>query len=411
MSIFDASFYAVNIHGLGFAGAGLALWGVGLWVFLRDAKSQLAQVFLFFSFTVSLWQIGAGISFFATEPTIAFVWDKILWLGVIFISPSIYMVTAYLLDLPHKLVRAWGAYLLFVPFAAALPFNLVIDGVIKYSWGYYPRAGILEPWFLVFFVGQMLLIFSLYVRALRKQEIRDLQKKQARIVFVGYLIAYVGALDYLPNFSVNYLPLGVIPITTFTVLIAYAIVRYKLFAVTPEIAAPTIISTMEDALLVADAGGNIVIANQAAARLLCRPHGSPKDLYGAPLANFYRGADSVWARAESSSKNTLIMLSGVDSELQSLSGRRVPVSLSISVLRSRSGAPEGLALVAHDMRKIQEYVIQLQQQKNELEQTHERLAERKHEAETLNRRAVDRELKMIELKARIATFESQLANK
>ncbi|HLC99442.1 MAG TPA: histidine kinase N-terminal 7TM domain-containing protein [Patescibacteria group bacterium] len=413
MDIFNLANYSFNPHAIPYLVSGLFVLILGIVVFHRKASSLTHISFAVFALTIAMWLLGWFVSYHANNPSTAFFWTKILWIGVIFISPSIYFFAVSILDLPQKKKRIIFGYLLFLPFLFALPFDAVISGVWSYWWAYYAKAGILELPFLLVFFSQMLFIFWRYVQFLRNPSLPSFQHRQIRVLFIALLIIYLGAFDYLTNFGVPYYPLGFIPVAIFSGMVAYAILQYELFKVTPQIAAPTIISTMSDALLVADAEGSIVIANQAAAQLLEKTNDTEK-LLGKPIKSYLAQSETLWKQALKAPKGTPELFSGEESSLCTANKKTVPVSLSIGIIRDTTGSPMGMTAVAHDLTRINRLVQELRSQKKDLETINAKLAKqaneltiRTEEAERLNKLAVGREMKMIELKGRLGELQKK----
>jgi serine phosphatase RsbU (regulator of sigma subunit) len=125
-------------------------------------------------------------------------------------------------------------YILGVVFALLiLTTPLVVKGVTKYFWGYYPRAGLLHPLFLVYFIGQINVVFTVYTLVLifKKKEMQALQLTQMILLIIGYSI-YTGACaDFLPNYGIQIYPFGYLCAFAFISIVAFTIIRYKLMEI------------------------------------------------------------------------------------------------------------------------------------------------------------------------------------
>lgn len=145
---------------------------------------------------------------------------------------------------------------------------LIID-YIKRPWGWASVwsdsiwAYLYYYYYLSFMGIGLYLIFNF-----RKKTKEPLKKKQAEIIFVTVLVSLIlGSLTdvLLPNLNIHTIP-GVANITALIwgAGVVYAIVKYKFLAITPSVAAESIISTMADSLVLLDREGNIASVNKAA---------------------------------------------------------------------------------------------------------------------------------------------------
>src|SRR3989344_5974826 len=128
MDKFNLANYSFNPHAIPYLVSGLFVLILGIVVFHRKASSLTHISFAVFALTIAMWLLGWFVSYHANNPSTAFFWTKILWIGVIFISPSMYFFAVSILDLPQKKKRMIFGYLLFLPFLFALPFDAVISG-------------------------------------------------------------------------------------------------------------------------------------------------------------------------------------------------------------------------------------------------------------------------------------------
>ncbi|NQT23584.1 MAG: GAF domain-containing sensor histidine kinase [Candidatus Omnitrophica bacterium] len=109
------------------------------------------------------------------------------------------------------------------------------DGVIKYSWGYYPRASSAHPIFLVFFIGIIcLIIYHTFISYLRRDQLftdTDRRKEQIKYLFWAYILYSPACIDYVANYSIAIYPFGYIFATSFLAIVAYAIVKHQLMGI------------------------------------------------------------------------------------------------------------------------------------------------------------------------------------
>jgi len=119
-----------------------------------------------------------------------------------------------------------------------------------------------------------------------------------------------------------------------------------------------IIRSMVNSLVVADRDSNITTANDACCQLLGY---AKEELLGKPAGtifaegapNPFRRESEFWSRCRSTGSAT-----GVETSLRTKQGEAVPVSLSASVMRDRSGETIGTVLVATDLREMKRLLVE-----------------------------------------------------
>ncbi len=123
-----------------------------------------------------------------------------------------------------------------------------------------------------------------------------------------------------------------------------------------------VLESMSEALFLVDHGGRVLRANRAAGELLAR---ADAELLGRPLAECFEEAvpDTPWKVLERSARGRL---TGLDVQAVAAGGRRVPVSLSTSVVRNKQGRITGVLAVARDVTEQKRAEEELARQAREL---------------------------------------------
>jgi PAS domain S-box-containing protein len=119
-----------------------------------------------------------------------------------------------------------------------------------------------------------------------------------------------------------------------------------------------IIRSMVNSLVVADRDSNITTANDACCQLLGY---AKEELLGKPVVmifaegapNPFRRESEFWSRCRSTGSAT-----GVETSLRTKQSEAIPVSLSASVMRDRSGETIGTVLVATDLREMKRLLLE-----------------------------------------------------
>jgi len=339
--------YSFSVYAVPPAVTALALLLVGVAVLIRERASRVSVAFLFILLATSVWLFGLTAMYCATNEAVAIWWARFHFLGIPFIPSTIYLFSVVAMGIYARRKRLiWAGLLLSAFFsAAALYSDVLVAGVYRYWWGYYPRYGWLGILFLAFFFGLALANRRDCWVEYRKAE-PGTHKLRLRALFIAFGIAYLGGLDYLPCYGVPLYAFGYLPVFVCLALTARVTQRYRLVDIAPALAANEIIATMADPLAVCDVDGRIRVVNQA----LCATLGyTQQELLGERI-ECLAGADSGGVEhlrqllSPGTARNEEMLF-------QTKGGEPVAVSISLSPLQDRDRNRVGAILIAHDIRE------------------------------------------------------------
>ena len=281
MQAFDPTNYSFSIFAVPTLITTAAILLLGLSVLIRERISPVSFSFFALTWFVSVWLFAFSCAYLATSEPVAIWWSKFAYLGVPFIAPATYQFTLSMLRRSNKRLE-WFGWLGAGFFAAAtLSTDTLVAGVHKFPWGYYTQYGWMGAPFLIFFATMLVASMVNYWQAYRRSAAGSMHKLRVKALMLAFGIGYVGSIDYVAAYGIELYPFGYLAILGFLVVAARAIWLYHLVDITPAYAAPQIIETMTDALLVLDQEGVVQVANSAAARLYGY---SKEDLTGRTLA-------------------------------------------------------------------------------------------------------------------------------
>ncbi|MBI1883894.1 MAG: hypothetical protein HYS08_06775, partial [Chlamydiae bacterium] len=208
----------------------------GFYIYLKNRNSQTNIAFGLLWFCIALWLFGYAIIFSTPDPKEAYFWTKFVYLGVIFIPTVFYHITVALLDIKTQKTFLKGCYWLSALFLIVSTFtDWFVKGLYQHRWGFYAKAGFFQTIFLFFFAlvyGRGL--FNLY-RACRIKQHAGLDQARIRFVFWAFVIAVVGAIDFIPTYGVEFYPFGYMLVGTLLASISYAIIKHRLLDITTVI--------------------------------------------------------------------------------------------------------------------------------------------------------------------------------
>jgi len=146
-----------------------------------------------------------------------------------FTAPAFYHFTISFLERKNEIKYVIFVYILtLLVTPLSLTSNLFLSGVYNYYWGYYSKAGFFHPFYLAIFFIIFFRGFYLLLRERRKKGMGPIRKLQIKYVFAAYVVALLGAIDYLPKYGIEMYPFGFVFEILFVLIVAYAIVRHKL---------------------------------------------------------------------------------------------------------------------------------------------------------------------------------------
>jgi two-component system, CAI-1 autoinducer sensor kinase/phosphatase CqsS len=112
---------------------------------------SLNLTYAFFTFLTAWWQGSWAVLFNVHDPKLADFIVRVGYSGITFLPVAYYHFVVELLKLKDRRKLVLFSYGIAIVFLLLLwNSNLYVDGFYKYDWGYYPKAGILHPIYLVF---------------------------------------------------------------------------------------------------------------------------------------------------------------------------------------------------------------------------------------------------------------------
>lgn len=183
------------------------------------------------------------------------------------------------------------------------------------------------------------------------------ERRQARLVLIGITVPLISGFSYLASDLVPWFMVFELPPATalwYTFFVGYAIWKYGLFVITPETTADTIVSTMNDGLMLLDDENRIIETNAALTAMLGCCHDG---LAGAPADTLFlnpAGAAEIFSAIRKDGS-----VSDCETALAQRDGRSLPVSLSGTGIRSDDGTFAGFVVILRDIaeRKMHENAL------------------------------------------------------
>jgi HD-GYP domain-containing protein (c-di-GMP phosphodiesterase class II) len=199
---------------------------VGLFVLFRGKRSAFTLV----AVSVFIWLFGYALMYSTKDYELALILARGLYTGVVFIPVFSYHFIIVFLNLKSKKPLISFYYFFTLIFVYMIWKTDFINGLYEYYWGYQTKVGFGHNIFLAFFLAVLLRIFFLLYSAYRKTERNGSPIEHIRIKYVmmSYMVSILAVFDFLPNYGIQFYPLGFIFIGFYAVLTTYAILRHRL---------------------------------------------------------------------------------------------------------------------------------------------------------------------------------------
>jgi PAS domain S-box-containing protein len=367
MLIFNPEQYEFTLHALAVLVVGAGIFCLGSFVLVRERWSRMGVRFWLFTTTLSVWLVLFGMAYASTDESTAFRWFQMGEMGVVFIPTALFFLAVSIVQREHELRYAlWLCIVVSVLLGASVfTTGIMIRGLYRYPWGWYPRYGLMGHFFTTFFFVVGLFIVILFSQAYRRST-HPRNRERLRWILSSLGIGYLASVDFAASLGIPVYPFGYLSSGVFLVLMTRMIIQYRLMDIRAELATGQILETMQGAVVVVDLEGKIRLVNRIAQEMLgyCKA-----DLLGRDLTTILpvppAMSDAVSAGERLDSCEMVWSGSG---------GRRFDVSVAASAITDgRHDAPVGIVYVAHDITRRKQAEEGLKRFSEELQEANKRL--------------------------------------
>lgn len=202
-------------------------FALSVFVFLRNKKSRLNRTYSLFGCCVGLWSLCLFCCHLASRPEDALVWNRFVHFFSVLIAISFYNFIHVLLKLQGRKVLIFGS--IFAVAIGALCFTpLIIQSMTaKYSFRLWPTPGLLYQAYLMFF--SFYSYYSLFQVFCHFRKETGIKKEQLRYIFIALSVGFIGgSSNFAYSFNIPVPPVGNLFVFLYVLILAYAIVRYRL---------------------------------------------------------------------------------------------------------------------------------------------------------------------------------------
>ncbi len=235
----------MNLYALSGLINGIATSILGCFVFLKNRKGIINKTFGIFTISMGVWSYSYFLWMIAGNETAALFWSRALMVGAIFIPASyLHFVFALLNIHKEKKLTILFCYIFSFLFFILNFSPLMVRNVTSIMYfRYWPEAGSIYSVFLLFFF--ICAIYSIYLLFKSFRRAVGVTRNQLKYIFIGTLLGYLGGSTNYPLwFHIKIPPLGNSLITVYVLIVAYAIVTYRLMDINVAITKGTVFAVV-----------------------------------------------------------------------------------------------------------------------------------------------------------------------
>lgn len=207
----------------------------GLFVLFKNWKSRIGIIWFLTTIAIAIWALSLGMEVSSPNYETAFLWNKILNIGAIFIPIFFYHFIVSFLDLEKKeknfiLIGYFFAITFLTLFNLFTP--LFVKGVPPGGgFNYWIEIGPVYYSFFVFFVFYMFRTTYLLLKC--RREAKNIKRAQVNYLLIAILFGFGGGVtNFFPQiFNNNIYPFGNYLVVLYVIFISYASLKHHLFNV------------------------------------------------------------------------------------------------------------------------------------------------------------------------------------
>ena len=208
--------------------AGTIIFASGLWTVFKNPRATTNRLFGLLCLSLCFWLFGIFMVYSSTHETEALLWEKIIYVGVVFIPAVFSQFCTNFLQSKRDNKLTLLNYFISTIFALLIPTSYLINGQYKFFWGYYPRAGLLHPLFLVYFLWVTSLSLRKLYRGYQANEGQsELEATRIKFAFLAFIVGYAASIDFVQNYGIEFYPMGYLFVTLMALIICYSILKFR----------------------------------------------------------------------------------------------------------------------------------------------------------------------------------------
>lgn len=207
---------------------------LGFIVFSKNKNAMSNITFALLCLSAAVWQFGFAMEYLTRINKTAIFWNRFVYFGVSFISPTMYHFSVSFLNLKKQKKLVYFFYFLAIMSVFLSRSNYFISGLREYFWGYYTEVGILHhPFLIIWFILGIIGLINLF-KGYRAVDF-PVERQNKKYIFLALMTAFIGVVDFLPAYGVALYPFGFLFVIACLSFVAHAIIKYRLMDITVTI--------------------------------------------------------------------------------------------------------------------------------------------------------------------------------
>ena len=221
------------------------VFSLGILVFFKNRKSLVNVIFGLHSLVITIWLFGTFMMFLSGGVReMAIFWDRFIYMGVVFIPIFLYHFSIVYCNIKTQNKIIILGYILSSIFLILSRTDYFVTDLFEYKWGVHTKARFFHHIFLIYFVSYVFLWFYNVYKYYRKIT-SSLARQQTKYVFIAFLLLFtIGPVAYIPAYGIGIYPFAYLSGLIFTIILAYAILKYRLMDIRMVVRRSTIFSVI-----------------------------------------------------------------------------------------------------------------------------------------------------------------------
>ncbi len=206
----------------------LLFLSLSIFVLRSKPRSRTKVVFAFACATTFFWQFIWSVLFSVHDKQLGLFLIKLGYSDIIFIPISFFHFVIAFLDRKRDWVLIGSYILTFVFFVLIWTSSHFISGSYTYSWGFYPKAGLLHPAYLFLLITVVSRGIYLLIKDGQACKDSPVRHNQIKYVLWAMFVYAFASLDFFVNYGIDFYPMGFVFILFCLGILAYAILKHHL---------------------------------------------------------------------------------------------------------------------------------------------------------------------------------------
>ncbi len=327
--LLDTASYAYNPYALPLFVCAFITLFLGFVIVIRDRGSRVGLIHFVETIAISIWFVGFGFAYLATDVSVADDWFRMGYLGIAFIPVLTLQFACSVVGSRAGLNGLlWLGWVAAIGFATAALFIPAFLGTpYHYWWGYYVRSTFYSALYIPFILVFFAVALRQFHRRYRSTHPSSNAGRWTKLFLISFSLGSLGMFDLVPSFGVPLYPFGYIPTISGILFAAYITLRHRLMDITPEFAARQIVETVSDGLLLLDREGVMRVANETLLNMIRLPK---EAIIGKVIPAHLR---KLLSRQELGSIQAGVPMHNREIEYQRHDGSMMILSFAVSVIR------------------------------------------------------------------------------